>query len=143
MVPEEKELLLVDLSARLPYGVICNLSAKDADVSITEKLDLGGLEHFIFGTMDVLPYLRPVSSMTDEEIDKLFEILGIDLKGDDDGDWIKINDVSGIEFFFGSGKWIEDVAEAYDYLNSIHIDYRGLIPMGLALEAKEGLYGKI
>ena len=39
---EERQLLLKDLCARLPYGVICKLSDKGADVSITEKLNLGG-----------------------------------------------------------------------------------------------------
>ena len=67
MTQEEKQLLLRDLCARFPYGIICRLSAKDADVSITEKLEIGGLEHFISGTMDVKPYLRPLSSMTEEE----------------------------------------------------------------------------
>ena len=77
--------------------------------------------------------------MTDEEMDKLFEILKVDKDGKDD-DWIKINDVVGIKFFFPTGRWIEDVAKAYDYLNSIHIDYRGFIAKGLALEAPEDMY---
>lgn len=68
MNQQEKQLLLKDICARLPYNVICKLSAKGADISITEKLDLGGLEHFMFGTMDVKPYLRPMSSMTKEEL---------------------------------------------------------------------------
>lgn len=29
---------------------------------------------------------------------------------------------------------------AQDYLNSIYVDYRGLIEKGLALEAPEGMY---
>lgn len=33
-----------------------------------------------------------------------------------------------------------DTWESIDYLNSIHVDYRGLIPMGLADEAPEGMY---
>lgn len=139
MNQKEKQLLIKDLCARLLYGVICRLSDKSADVSITEKLGLGGLDHFIYGTMDVLPYLRPISSMTEDEMDKLFDVLHIDKDGNDE-DWIKINDALGIKFFFPTGKWVENVAEAYDYLNSIHIDYRGLIEKGLALEAPEGMY---
>jgi hypothetical protein len=84
-------------------------------------------------------YLRPISSMTEDEMDKLFDVLHIDKDGNDE-DWIKINDVLGIKFFFPTGKWVENVAEAYDYLNSIHVDYRGLIEKGLALEAPEGMY---
>ena len=117
MTQEEKQLLLKDLCAKLLYGVICKLSAKDADVSITEKLGLGGLEHFIFGTMDVLPYLRPMSSMTEEEKKK-------------------------VHYFVESHKFgnCSRSGAISDYLNSIHVDYRGLIPMGLALEATEGMY---
>ena len=35
---------------------------------------------------------------------------------------------------------VHDTPESLDYLNSIHVDYRGLIPKGLALEAPEGMY---
>lgn len=67
MTRQEKQLLFKDLCARLPYNIICSLSVKGVDVSITEKLDLCGLDHFIFGTMDVKPYLRSMSSMTEKE----------------------------------------------------------------------------
>lgn len=120
MTQEEKQLLLKDLCARLLYGVICKLSAKDADVSTTEKLDLGGLEHFIFGTMDVLPYLRPMSSMTDEE--KL--------------DYIALGDIKR----YTNPQYAYLISEQLDYLNAHHFDYRGLIEKGLALEAPEGMY---
>ena len=124
MTNEEKQLLLIDLCARLPYGVICQLSNKDAGISITEKLELGGLKHFIFGTMDVLPYLRPMSSMTDDERAG-FRVLGGVMSYSPQHDTWAISAFS---------------PEAYDWLNRNGFDYRGLIPMGLALEAKEGMY---
>ena len=126
MTQEDKELLLKDLSARLPYGVICksesykNILFNSSDIPLIES-------------EEIKPYLRPISSMTEDEMDKLFDILHIDKDGKDE-DWIKINDVYGIKFFFPTGKWIENVAEAYDYLYSIHIDFRGLIHKGLAIE---------
>ena len=134
MTQEEKQLLIKDLCARLPYGV--KFQGEDSNV-----YTLDAANYFAFQVEDMIfkPYLRPISSMTESEIDKLFDILHIDKDGNDD-DWIKINDVVGIKFFFPTGKWVENVAEAYDYLNSIHIDYRGLIPMGLALEAPEEMY---
>lgn len=155
MTQKDKNLLLKDLCARLPYGVKVRALGWDDDVlkrveislkiysiSIPDnKVYLEGNDYGVnyLEIDDCLLYLRPISSMTDEEMDKLFDILKIDKDGKDE-DWIKINDVLGIEFFFPTGKWVENVAEAYDYLYSIHIDFRGLIPMGLALEASEGMY---
>lgn len=146
MTQEEKQILLKDLCARLPYGVkvqyltggndktyVCNVdqvSIKSQCVGIAEI----GHTVFTWRTIDrIKPYLRPISSMTEDEMDKLFDILHIDKDGKDE-DWIKINDVYGIKFFFPTGKWIENVAEIYDYLYSIHIDFRGLIHKGLAIE---------
>ena len=127
----DKELLIKDLSARLPYGVICKLSVKGADVSITEKLDLGGLEHFIFGTMDVKPYLRPMSSMTKEEKYIYRHMLGAQLNSEGES----------IMFVY-----IEDFPVVIDWLNKNHFDYRKtpdgetMIEAGLALEAPEDMY---
>ena len=161
MTQEEKQLLIKDLCARLPYGVKIlhigwnyelddTLATVERVVGIDENWlytkvidDHTGEEYredeHPIDTFDDKLYLRPVSSMTDEEMDKLFDILHVDKDGNNE-DWIKINDALGIKFFFPTGKWVENVAEAYDYLNSIHIDYRGLIEMGLALEAPEGMY---
>lgn len=142
MTQEDKDLLIKDLCARLPYGTLVLFRRPFGGVVIEERVDLTTdiLKEFIEDDdIRVRPFLRPISSMIEEEMDKLFDILKIDKDGNEE-DWIKINDVLGIEFFFPSGKWVENVAEAYDYLYSIHIDFRGLIPMGLALEAKEGMY---
>jgi len=136
MTQEEKELLLKDLCARLPYQtkVLYN-----GNVETLSTLHIFDMTHIKLLFLDLKPYLRPISSMTDEEIDRLFDILHID-KGGKDEEWVKINDVLGIEFFFPNGRWVEDVAEVYDYLNSIHIDYRGLISKGVALKAPENMY---
>ena len=129
MTQEEKQLLFKDLCGRLPYGVICKLSAKDANVSITEKLYLGGLEHFIFGTMDVLPYLRPMSSMTEEEKEYIKNRWCYN-------DW----DIDGPSSLWREKIDVEDAEGIIDYFNEHHFDYRGLIEKGLALEAPEGMY---
>jgi hypothetical protein len=149
---KDLDLLVKELCARLPYGVkFCQ-----TDVSTTTLKSIGfgrfGLipinlfykkpEFYLvneFGRLEYKPYLRPISTMTEEEMDMLFDILKIDKDGNDE-DWIKINDDTGIKFFFPTGKWIENVAEAYDYLYSIHIDFRGLIHKGLALEAPAEMY---
>lgn len=126
---EDKQLLLKDLCARLPYGVICKLSAKDANVSINEKLDTGGLEHFIFGTMDVLPYLRRMSSMTEGEKEYIKNRWCYN-------DW----DIDGPSSLWREKIDVEDADGIIDYFNEHHLDYRGLIPMGLALEAPADMY---
>jgi len=144
---EKKELLVKELSTRFPYHVkvlegdvliealecLARISESDYVVNPVEGTDIK------FRIENVKIYLRPISSMTDEEIDKLFEVLKVDLSGKTD-DWIKINDVTGIKFFLPEGRWVEELVKAYDYLNSIHIDYRGSIAAGIAIEAPKDLY---
>lgn len=131
---------ILDLHYRVPYNTYIEIEGygthllKSIDGN-TVTIDRG----INYPLRLVKAYLRPISSMTEEEIDKLFDILSIDKSGNSE-DWIKINDVLGIKFFFTSGKWIEDVIKAYDYLNSIHIDYRGLIEDNEALEAPKDMY---
>lgn len=120
MTNEDKQLLLKVLCAMLPYGIICQLSNKDADVSIIEKLDLGGLEHFIVGSMCVKPYLRPMSNMTEKEQEEYCDLQD--------------------KFLYSSQYPVTDAYELFDWLNKNYFDYRGLIHMGLALEAPEDMY---
>ena len=65
MTQEEKQLLIKELCARVPYGVICEISS--GSTKIIEPLGIGGLDRFIIGEFNVKPYLRPLSSMTEEE----------------------------------------------------------------------------
>lgn len=137
MTQGNKQLLLKDLCGRLPYGVICKLSAKNADVSITEKLSLGGLEHFIYGTMDVLPYLRPMSSMTEEEFELLKQYSGLEYDQLDLAEFP--NNHKCLDFYLSEiPSYV--VILVFDWLNVHHFDYRGLIEEGLALEVPEGMY---
>ena len=110
MKKEDKELLLKDLCARLLYGVKIHQALYGA-TTLNER----DIESFRKGFDDILiPYLRPMSSMTEEE--------KIDYQA----------------FFNYDG--IEYPEEYIDWLNAHHFDYRGLIEKGLALEALEGMY---
>ena len=132
MTQEERQLLIKDLCTRLPYGVICRISVKGADVSITEKLELGGLVHFISGTMDVKPYLRSMSSMTEEEKEEIAFIR--------DRDFQSVRKWVHGESIKETGNICPISCGEIDYCNKKHLDYRGLIKKGLALEAPEGMY---
>jgi hypothetical protein len=132
MTQKDIELLLVDLCSRLPYGVkvaieysegkythIYDLREIDNDTTSELRQQVTIWNYGIYSSVisypliDCRPYLRPMSSMTEEENKKLDEI------------WLK-----------------HTIKEGADYLNSIHVDYRGLIPKGLAIEAPDGMYGK-
>ena len=124
MAQEEKELLLKDLSSRLPYGIMCHANEINLDgellfinkvyniVAIYNDKSTGKFDTCPIA--DIKPYLRPMSSMTDEE--------KIDYQA----------------FFNYDG--VEYPDEYIDWLNKNMFDYRGLIEKGLALEAPEGMY---
>lgn len=135
MTKEEKQLLLKDLCGRLLYGV--KFQGKDSNVYI-----LDAANYFALQVEDMVfkPYLRPMSSMTEDEREEIEVFIFNEwyqensCKIDKEG-WIEIlanYDVSGIDPCFCS--------DYIDWLNAHHFDYRGLIPMGLALEAPEGMY---
>lgn len=141
MTQEEKQLLTKDLCARLPYKP--HIYIKDGKVVLNIDSVLNGtyINDWITvpscQNITIKPYLRPISSLTAEECNKLFTILNINEKS---GDWLKINDINVIRLFTENGKDFYEIAEAMDYLYSIHVDFRGLIEKGLALEAPEDMY---
>ena len=124
MTQEEKQLLLKDLCARLPYGVKCKMWSGEAiEHSITETLRISGLDAFMCNdSFSIKPYLRPMFSITEEEKIELKTI------------------TKGVIQTIGLEDIVVTTDEGFDYLNAHHLDYRGLIPMGLALEAPEDMY---
>ena len=134
MTQEEKQLLLKDLCARLPYRVICDMwfEGNEPD-KITEVLKCGGLMRLMNSEFNFIakPYLHPMSGMTEEEKDELYTAM----------DWYGEIDESGNVYTKGQEKvYRETFYEYTDWLNAHHFDYRGLIEKGLALEAPEGMY---
>ena len=140
MRQEEKNLLLKDLCTRLPYQVKVKLHDEICTV-------LGYVDDFIILTSDtpigqqtnivnVKPYLRPMESMTEEE-GKELERLFCEI---DAPCWV--DTTYGCVTFAGDNDFIDaEIAEVYtDWLNAHHFDYRGLIPIGLALEAPKDMY---
>jgi len=131
MTQEDKELLLKDLCARLPYRFIIHRYGDNVDIKINTIDDFS---HFLEYSNDekFKPYLRPMSSMTEEELYEVQEILG---KG------VEIHDVfiSIVDSSINTFSYLE-LQAVFDWFNKKMFDYRGLIPMGLALEAPEGMY---
>ena len=133
---------MADLSTRLPYGVKCHFKYGSAEDDITLSCIDNNVARFEYGwygsfhvSIDadyIKPYLRPMSSMTEEECDMVEEILG---------DKCIFDFMSNGDIVLKQGQFSQNkLAKLYDYYTSIHIDYRGLIPKGLALEAPEGMY---
>ena len=104
----DKQLSFKDLCARLPYKTMvkCNTDGRhefDEELSVMHIMN--------FYQWEIKPYLRPMSSMTEDE-----EVEYESIKG-----W--------------KNEW-----ELVDWLNAHHFDYRNLIEKGLAIEAPEGMY---
>ena len=116
MIQEDKELLLRDLSARLPYGVKIELTwwVMGEGTYINTTLEPDHIEQLLNdedGDTEIKPYLRPMSSMTEEEKKEYIDTAQV-----------------------------SNHCNAIDWLNAHHFDYRGLIPKVCALESKEGMY---
>ncbi len=143
MTQEDKELLLKDLCARLPYGVAVNYKEDKYDfhrwkithlyapsysktgilidtnndgwIGFTEYVGCGmSSGDRPFHLDKHLPYLRPISSMTEEEVD---EFTSFDI--------------------YDESPYIMPNHKTIDWLNEHHFDYRGLIEKGLAIEVTE------
>ena len=129
MTQEEKELLLRDICARLPYGV--KFQAEDSNV-----YTLDAANYFALQVEDVVfkPYLRPMSSMTIEEQREVNNLLGYRKTINGFGD-IRCAGWNGDTFVN-----ISIIDKYINWLNEHHFDFRKLIEKGLALEAKEGMY---
>lgn len=134
MKPEDKELLLKDLCARLPYNVICQVEFKENGKYNSKVMLLSGIftDEAYFTTKggsiysnEYKPYLFPLSSMTEEQKKYISNKWGINEEFD-----FEIDPNWG-EYFVELGYTVEFI----DWLNKNHFDYRGLIPMGLAIDA--------
>lgn len=136
MKQEDKEILIRDLCGRLPYGVkayIKNWSKLDRKyyegVYTVESIDpslnnifadseRSSVEVIVgYDDYEIKPYLFPLSSMTDEELEDYQKIKMIDwVHGDINGTFINASLI-------------------VDWLNAHHFDYRDLIDKGLAIDA--------
>ena len=118
MTQEDKELLLKDLCARLPYMTKVRryrYTTPIDSIQSVELLGLGWLEELYGEEAEFKPYLFPLTSITEEQ--KMF------LKQQN---WCIAISTRGT---------VETTIEGIDWLNKNHFDYRGLIEKGLAIDA--------
>ena len=141
MKQEEKELLLKDLCARLPYRVI-GLYAWKCKKSYDKELT-GNLYDELCSSWNstedsqFLPYLRTMSSMTEEEWKELNSIgYIVHLYDGDFGVDMRAYCKNGQPYY----RRFSEFSTIEDWLNAHHFDYRDLILKGLALAAPEGMY---
>lgn len=124
MKQKEKDLLVKDLCARLPYNPVlkCTLKGIKEYTNITCKLDVEHLDELLYDGeffYDIKPYLRPMSSMTEEEREEYEKTLEIEYQ-----------DMLPEPIY-------HKTLVSYDYLLEHHFDFRGLIPAGHAIEVTE------
>ena len=120
MKQELQELLLKDICARLPYGIKASYYGVEEECETWDEIEGITLDEDFGGYVDIgqyslpieriKPYLFPLSSMTDEQYKEYWELEH-------------------------SGNMEHLSIPALDWLNKNHFDYRGLIPMNLAIDA--------
>ena len=133
MTQEDKELLLKDLCARLPYGVICKTekgnghlcSINQTFFGIEYGVNISSLKRDYFDDINtdeqvIKPYLLSMSSMTKEEL-KEFRACHCVYDLHPDFQPMMCN--------------IANEHSMFDWLNKHYFDYRGLIEKGLAINA--------
>lgn len=132
MKQEDKDLLLKDLCGRLPYGV----KVKTNNINV---LKLGTHTRVGEYVTDIIepckPYLFPLSSMTKEQTEEVHNLIyqGVSESVDETKEWLKTrkeNDLRPITLTY-----ILSYKLVIDWFCKNHFDYRGLIPMGLAIDA--------
>ena len=117
MTQEEKDLLIKDLCARLPYGVKIEFTrwVMNEGMCMNTTLEPNHINQLLNdedGDAEIKPYLFPFSSITKEQEDEYQHI---------------------------TERWMYDssysIGDSIDWLNAHHFDYRGLIEKGLAIDA--------
>ena len=122
MTQEDKELLLKDLCARLPYGVKVLVDNKhwcDFNGRTPSEITFDNSYRLLFLGTElgyVKPYLFPLSSMTEEQCDELYAI-------------------SELQLAFAPDMKIKVYKNTIDWLYKNHIDIYGFIDKGLAIDA--------
>lgn len=149
----------MDLCARLPYGVYVTYKINKDETERATIFNGNYARDIMEGRsmwIDFKPYLRSFSSMTEEEKDYVKNVARFKqsdgIHYDDGVHYVPIYQETLDNQWKEDGKFPPILGDIYrfmleygyillfDFFNSHYLDYRGLIPMGLANEAPEGIY---
>ena len=150
MTQADKKLLLKDLCARLPYGVKVKVLNEDIlryDYSSEEGGFIKGIENvndglfviecrkdgYVLSYDEFKPYLFPLSSIT-EMLEEL-NTIGFFKYCDTIANVSHLESKNGISEEIYTYIDIESISGLMNFFHSHHIDYRGLIEKGLAIDA--------
>lgn len=136
MKQEDKDLLVKDLCARLPYGVMVreDTIVYDGQDTTTSRIKKLFCDHIGRGFSRIkgfvrdyeyqyIPYLFPLSSMTEEQKQEYSYIVNY-LSPDDTDNWKE-----------GEFVYVEQMSQLMHFFYRNHLDFRGLIEQGLANDA--------
>ena len=135
MKQDNKELLLRDLCARLPYGVKCYKMTFKPELAEEVICMLKNGSHncvqlgtFLYRLEHIKPYLFPLSSMTEEQKNQLKEIWDADMNKALD---YAISGEEGLSDLFQ----LSAAKKVINWFIKNHFDFQGLIPKKLAIDA--------
>jgi hypothetical protein len=136
MRTEDKQLLLNDLCSRLPYGVRIKdkygiTTLTDIDCYDLDEVTINNLGEDMAYLQDIKPYLFPLSSLTEGNLNEICKYAGLQKGSLDIYEWS--NPSNTLEFFLDEVS-VSAVMRVFEWLNKNHIDYNGLINKGLAID---------
>ena len=125
MTREDKELLLKDIYARIPYGVKGCCEDETFCTTPPHWYAENTLEYsvnYMVIKNGWRPYLFPLSSMTDEQYNEIWNCMAADNR-------------ETLKRAQSGQKAANPYCNVMDFYNKCHFDYRGLIEKGLAIDA--------
>ena len=129
MIQEDKELLVKDICARLPYGIKASYYETEEECETCDEIDCVTLDGYVgIGQYSlpierIKPYLFPLSSMTKKQKTECLKGTSLEIS--------KYDEIYGYSEYTD----LECYLKLIDWLNAHHFDFRGLIENGLAIDA--------
>ena len=141
MTPEQKDLLIKDLFTRIPYDVKVNCNDKIYNICGIQGFNICCLSNennvnafTTAGVKYIKPYLFPLSSITNKQMEELEELCDMYTPDDDYNPYAYLGIKVLYKHVLDDGYKFKFKTDVIDWFNKNHLDYRGLIDMGLAID---------